>query len=315
MIPAAQRGVAALLRARCAGSGPDQSTPVGEVETALSVVFLGADEAFKLRKAVRLNFVDFTDPAARRRAAERELALNAPAVPRLYRGVVALTRAPDGTLAFDGSDEGAEGEAVEWVVRMARLPPEAFLERLAPERLTLELLDSIGDAVAAWHARAEPVACDIVAVMDALVESNAASARGEGLEEARIAAWQAGMRAALAARRTWMVRRGAAGFVRRCHGDLHLGNFCFWQGRPAPFDALEFDEALACIDTGYDLAFLLVDLELKAGRAAANRVLNRYVARTGDAGLVGGLAPFLSLRAMVRAHCLAREGALSLIHI
>ena len=77
-----------------------------------------------------------------------------------------------------------------------------------------------------------------------------------------------------------------------------------------PFDALEFDEALATIDTGYDLAFLLMDLDHRVGRPAANRVLNRYVARTGDAGLVAALPLWLSLRAMIRAHAVAKaQGA------
>ena len=102
--------------------------------------------------------------------------------------------------------------------------------------------------------------------------------------------------------------RAEAGFVRRCHGDLHLGNLCLWQGKPVLFDALEFDEALATIDVAYDLAFLLMDLEHRLDRAAANRVLNRYVARTGDADLVGGLPVFLSMRAMIRAHVEARSG-------
>jgi hypothetical protein len=76
-----------------------------------------------------------------------------------------------------------------------------------------------------------------------------------------------------------------------------------------PFDALEFDETLATIDLAYDFAFLLMDLDLHVGRPAANRVLNRYVARTGDAGLVRGLPCFLSLRAMIRAHVEAQKGA------
>jgi hypothetical protein len=96
--------------------------------------------------------------------------------------------------------------------------------------------------------------------------------------------------------------------VRRCHGDLHLGNLCLWRGQPVPFDALEFDERLARIDVAYDLAFLLMDLEHRLGRPEANRVLNRYVARTGDADLVHGLPVFLSMRAMVRAHVEARSG-------
>ena len=103
--------------------------------------------------------------------------------------------------------------------------------------------------------------------------------RGGGMGDAT--RWQR-----LARSRRWQRAREAAGFVRRAHGDLHLGNLCLWQGRPVPFDALEFDEALARIDLGYDLAFLLMDLERRVGRAAANLVLNRYVARTGDAGLV-----------------------------
>ncbi len=65
-------------------------------------------------------------------------------------------------------------------------------------------------------------------------------------------------------------------------------NLCLWQGKPVPFDALEFDEALATIDIGYDLAFLLMDLDRRVGRGAANRVMNRYVARTGDAGDASG---------------------------
>ena len=102
----------------------------------------------------------------------------------------------------------------------------------------------------------------------------------------------------LAAAAPLLAARAAAGRVRRCHGDLHLGNLCLLAGPPVtPFDALEFDEALATIDTGYDLAFLLMDLEHRLGRPAANRVLNRYVARSGDAGLVGALPLWLSLRA------------------
>ena len=127
----------------------------------------------------------------------------------------------------------------------------------------------------------------------------------------RRSAWRSGAApclAALDARRDWLGARAAAGFVRRAHGDLHLGNLCLWRGRPVLFDALEFDEAMATIDLGYDLAFLLMDLDLRLGRAAANRVMNRALARSGDFGMLPGLPPFLSLRAMIRAHVEARRG-------
>src|SRR6201999_2237459 len=124
----------------------------------------------------------------------------------------------------------------------------------------------------------------------------------------RVTAWRDAVLSALRVQAGWRDSRAAAGFVRRCHGDLHLGNLCLWQGKPVLFDALEFDEALATTDVAYDLAFLLMDLEHRLDRAAANRVLNRYVARTGDADLVNGLPVFLSMRAMVRAHVEARSG-------
>ena len=293
-IPAAQAEVAALLRA-LAGAPP--------VETHISAVFLGADTVWTLRKAVRFPFVDFSPLAERHRTALRELDLNSAAAPGLYRDVVAVVRRPDGTLALGGA-----GEPVDWVVRMARVPAADFLEHRLAGGFAPGMLDALGDSVAAWHAALPPAAKDQAAAMRGVAEGNAQSALAAGLPEPRVQEWRAGVLAALAARAAWLGARGAGGFVRRAHGDLHLGNICLWQGRPVPFDALEFDEDMATIDLGYDLAFLLMDLDVRAGRPAANRLLNRYVARTGDAALVAGLPPFLSLRAMVRAHVEASRG-------
>src|SRR6185312_466904 len=141
-----------------------------------------------------------------------------------------------------------------------------------------------------------------VATMRGIAEGNIPSARAAGLPADAIEAWRATCLAELSAIADWQRGRAREGFVRRAHGDLHLGNMCLWDGAPVPFDALEFDEALATIDLGYDFAFLLMDLDHRVGRAAANRVLNRYVARTGDAALTRGLPAFLSLRALIRAH-------------
>ncbi len=293
-IPPEQAPVAALLQA-LAGAPP--------VETHISAVFLGADTVWKLRKAVRLSFLDFTGLLERHRTAWREFELNSAAAPGLYRDVVPVVRRPDGTLAL-----GGEGAVVDWVVRMARVPAGDFLERRLPDGLDPVLLDGLGDSVAAWHAALAPVDKDQAAALPQVAEGNVQAALAAGLPAARVQAWRTAVLAALAARHGWLRDRTARGFVRRAHGDLHLGNICLWQGRPVPFDALEFDEDLATIDLGYDLAFLLMDLDVRAGRPAANRVLNRYVARTGDWDLVTGLPPFLSLRAMVRAHVEASRG-------
>ncbi|MGH7042084.1 MAG: AAA family ATPase [Acetobacteraceae bacterium] len=279
------------------------------VETPISLVFLGRDTAWKLKKAVRLSFLDFTDPAARRHFARRELALNAPAAPGLYRDVAPVVRGAGGRLAF-GTGDGDGQPVLDWVLRMARVPPGDFLEAIAAAGgLDAGLLDATADAVAAYHTACPRVAvADPLAQLKAITTGNAVAARGAGLDAAVVAEWEQTIMAALDLLGPWLAARARAGFVRRAHGDLHLGNLCLWQGRPVPFDALEFDEAMATIDLGYDLAFLLMDLDRRAGRAAANRVMNRYIARTGDVGLSAGLPAFLSQRAMVRAHVSARNG-------
>jgi predicted kinase len=149
---------------------------------------------------------------------------------------------------------------------------------------------------------------DALVAMAEVLAGNLRAARAAGLPEATITPLAAQFQAALVRSAPLLAARAAEGRIRRCHGDLHLGNLCLWQGKPTPFDALEFDEALARIDTGYDLAFLLMDLDQQAGRAAANRVLNRYLARSGDYGVLGPLPLWLGLRALVRAHVQAARG-------
>ncbi len=259
-------------------------------------MFVGADTVWKLKRAVRLTFLDFTPLDARRHFLERELALNAAAAPGLYRDVVPIVRTTDG-LAI-----GGEGEVVDWVLRMAPIPPADFLLARVELGLPDSLLDALGDMVAADHARRAPAADQDGGHPGRNARGNARAARDSGLPEAKVTEWLRLCERALDELAPLLAARARAGKLRRAHGDLHLGNICIWHGAPAPFDALEFDEAMATIDLGYDLAFLLMDLDRRAGRAAANRVLNRYVARTGDAELVRTLPPFLSRRAMVRAH-------------
>ena len=295
-IPPAQAEVAAFL-AGLAGAAP--------IETHISAVFVGRDTAWKMKKAVALGFLDFSTLEARAHFCQRELELNRPAAPGIYRDVVAITRAPDGSL-----QEGGDGAVVEWVLRMAPIPAGDFLDAVAARgALTPELLDGLGDSLFALHQAAPLVTgLDAPAAMAEVLAGNLRAARAAGLPEAAIAPLAAQFQAALSRSAPLLAARAAQGRIRRCHGDLHLGNLCLWQGKPTPFDALEFDEALARIDTGYDLAFLLMDLDQQAGRAAANRVLNRYLARSGDYGVLGPLLLWLALRALVRAHVEAARG-------
>lgn len=303
-IPPAQQATAALLQRLAGGAEP--------IQTHISAVFVGPDTVWKLKKAVRLAFLDFTRVEDRRRFADRELALNAPAAPGLYRDVVPVLRRPDGTLVLGEpgapSSDPAEGTPIDWVLRMARVPAEDFLDkRAASGRLGPAELDALADAIVAYHAALPPVH-GVLPPMHDIARGNVRSARDAGLPAEPVGAWETAILAALDALRPWMAARAAAGLVRRGHGDLHLGNLCLWQGRSVPFDALEFDEGMATIDLAYDRAFLLMDLDRRLDRAAANRVMNRIVARTGDVDMLRGLPAFLSLRAMVRAHVEQRRG-------
>ncbi|SHK20425.1 hypothetical protein SAMN02745194_04427 [Roseomonas rosea] len=306
-IPAVQAAAAALL-ARLTGAAKP-------IETHISAVFVGPDRVLKLKKAVNLGFLDFTQPEARRRYAERELALNAPAAPEIYRAVHGIPAAADRLVPPD------DPEAVEWVVEMAPVPPGDFLDALAARGgLDGPMLDALADVTVAMRGTYGPPVstADPVTRFNAVLRGNARAALEAGLDPARVIRWRRQSGRWLRRLAPVLRARAAEGRIRRCHGDLHLGNLLLWKGRPTPFDALEFDEELASIDTGYDLAFLLADLMRRCGRAAACRVLGRAVGVGDDAGLTAALPLWLSTRAMIRAHCLARvaggmEGGLAFL--
>jgi uncharacterized protein len=302
VIPPAQHEAAALC-ARLTGAAP--------IETHISAVFVGAHAAFKLKKAVDLKFLDFSTLARREHFCRREFALNAPHAPGIYRGVRAVTRQraglahpAAGELALDG-----DGEVVEWLLEMAPLPPENFLDAVAARgALDGALCDALGDAVHALLDAAPRRDNDALAQARGLVAQNARDMRGNGLDAAGVARWEREATAWTERLAPFLAARASRGFVRRCHGDLHLGNLVLWEGRPVAFDALEFDESFAETDIGYDLAFLLMDLDLRVGRWAANRVMNRVIARTGDVSFLHGLPLWMSFRAAVRGHVTAARG-------
>src|SRR5579871_1426716 len=124
---------------------------VRRIDTHAATVFLAGDRVLKIKRAVCFPFLDFSTLAKRKQACEAELAVNAPYAPQIYRGVVAITREPDGSLAI-----GGQGRPVEWAVEMVRFDEQRTLDRLAGN-IDEALADSLGGAVAAAHARARPV--------------------------------------------------------------------------------------------------------------------------------------------------------------
>jgi aminoglycoside phosphotransferase family enzyme/predicted kinase len=292
-----QEEVFALL-----GDPATHGAPVRRIDTHAASVFLAGERAYKVKRAVKFPFLDYSTRAQRKAACEAELAVNHPFAPEIYLRVVAITRA-NGLLAL-----GGEGEPVEWAVEMRRFDENATLDRLADRgKIDLALADALARAVAAAHAKTPAVEAEpwLGGVARFIAQNDEAFREAPDLfAEAQAARLTEASTAALGRLRPMLRERGAQGLVRRGHGDLHLGNIALIGGRPVPFDAIEFDPLIAAGDVFYDLAFLLMDLIERGLKQAANSVLNRYLAETrrdGDFDVLAALPLFMSLRAAIRA--------------
>jgi aminoglycoside phosphotransferase family enzyme/predicted kinase len=272
-------------------------------QTHAAMVFLAGDRAFKVKRAVRYPFLDYSTLARRKAACEAELEVNRKFAPKLYHRVVPITRESDGSLALDGG-----GKPIEWAVEMSRFDENGTLDHLA-ERGELDdtLIGKLAAAVAAMHDRAEPAdGGPWIAAVEQFIRNNTSVFRKHaGLFPAQtVSDLERQSISALARLRPLLVERGGQGLIRRGHGDLHLSNIAVIDGEPVAFDALEFDPVIASGDLLYDLAFLLMDL-IESGRTrAANRVLNGYFAaarRPADCDGIAALSFFMSLRAAIRA--------------
>lgn len=276
---------------------------VKRIDTHAASVFLAGDRALKVKRAVKFPFLDYSTLEKRKAACEAEIEVNRPYAPQIYLRVVAITRAPDGTLAL-----GGDGEPTEWAVEMRRFDDGALLSELAANhRIDAALADALGRVVAESHARAPTVeAGPWIAALSAYVDDNESvfRKRPDLFGPADVDALTRASRAGLARVRPLLDARGRAGLIRRGHGDLHLGNIVLIDGQPVLFDAIEFSPVIASGDVLYDLAFLVMDLIERDLGEAANIVFNRYLVearRPDDLDALAALPLFLSLRAAIRA--------------
>ncbi|MBT6537512.1 MAG: AAA family ATPase [Rhodospirillaceae bacterium] len=285
--------------------GADVSA-VQRIDTHISIIFLAGDRVFKLKRAVVLEFLDYGTPDKRRFYCERELVLNRRTAPAMYLGVRAIDRDTAGRLTIDGP-----GDAIDWVVEMMRFDADSLFGRQADVgQLTLDRVRQAADEITALHEIAEIVTDDRDGD-EAGMSPTVAQLRGglgghaDIFGMAAVTDYLNRITAVEQDQRELLSARFRAGWVRVCHGDLHLNNICMFDGRPTLFDAAEANDRFMRIDVLYDLAFLLMDLEMRGLRAQANAVLNRYAAcceapRAALAGL-RAMPLFLSLRAAIRA--------------
>ena len=271
-------------------------------QTHGNLVFLAGREAWKIKRAVKLPYMDFSTLEKRHAACAREAEVNRAFAPELYLGCVPIRRSPAGTLTFGGS-----GETVEWAVHMRRFEQDALLSTIAKrEGIASEMAKALADVVYELHAvatHAQP-SSGTAPVRRLLAALAGALSRSQVFNDQDLRRFSQAAERQLDKAAAILDERARRGCVRRCHGDVHLANIVMWQGRPVLYDAIEFDEAIATVDTLYDLAFLLMDLDRYGQRPAANLVLNRYLWRSqADLDLAGlaALPLFLALRSAVRA--------------
>ena len=279
-----------------------QRQQMGLIETHISWVLLSGDTVYKIKKALDLGFLDFSTLAKRKFYCEEEIRLNRRLAPDIYLDVVAIGGSADAPLP-------GSLPALEFAVRMRRFDGSAQMDAmLAAGRLRAEHIDRLAAVLARFHASLPPAdpasafgtADAVLAVsrqnfeqLDALL--NAAEDR-QTLQALRQAT-----EAEFTACRPLFEQRRNDGFVRECHGDLHLGNIVLLDDQPVPFDCLEFDPGLRWIDVINELAFPMMDLIHRQHGGFAYRLLNAYLEISGDYAGVALLRFYLAGRATVRA--------------
>lgn len=278
--------------------------PVRMIETHISHVLLTGEFAYKLKKPLNLGFLDFSSLDKRLHACEEEVRLNRRLAPGIYLGVVPITGSP-AIPRINGT-----GEAFEYAVKMHQFPPDATLDRLEGEgRLTAQQVETIGATLARFHLEAcacagadspwgdpqqvwQPVAQNFLQIAPRLTDA-ADRQQLDALQR-----WSEAEHARLA---PLMAARKRDGFIRECHGDLHLGNLAWVDDQLLVFDCLEFNPELRWIDIQSEVAFCTMDLMQRGHTDLAWLLLNTWLEKTGDYEGVALLRYYAVYRALVRA--------------
>lgn len=287
----------ALARALMAS---DQWTQGGRkrrrIDTHISTVILAGDVAIKFKKPLNLGFLDFVSLEARHETCKQELRLNQRLAPQIYQAVVPIT----GSLS--APEINGRGPIIDWAVQMKRFDPDALLsnpEQALEEALILELAET----VARFHrdASSDCGAYGTAGQSLAAMRGNFEVLRKYDPQSKELVHLEQWTEAQFEKLRPLMETRHSEGFVRECHGDLHLGNIARVEGHPLVFDAIEFNPQFRWIDPISDIAFLSMDLHHRGHSELAYIFLNRYLQEGGDYPGIQLLCLFEVYRALVRA--------------
>jgi len=272
------------------------------VETHISWVILTGDFAYKIKKPVVLGFLDFSTLERRKHYCEEELRINRRTTPELYLGVVPIGDTPDGLRI------GAE-PALEYAVLMRQFPHQSRLDR----RLQTGLLEPVcmrdlAVTIADFHHNLPP----LVNVVSGIEADRAVKPARNNFRHLDPGIFSDESQQQLAVIEAWTLQQAEAlgpvfearargGFIRECHGDLHLENLLWRDGRYILFDGIEFNPDLRWIDTANDIAFLAMDLMARQRGDLAFALLNAWLEETGDYESLAIMRYYLVYRSMVRA--------------
>jgi hypothetical protein len=273
------------------------------IETHISWVLLTGDFAYKIKKSVNFGFLNFSTLGRRRRFCEQELHLNRRLAPDIYLDVVSITGTQNKPVI------SGDGEVMEYAVKMVQFPQSAQLDHmLAAGKLSAEHMDAIARMVADFH-QAIQVADDSMDygntnVLYRPVEENfkqISEHLDTGPYADTLSVLQQWSKSEFVKLEPVFEQRKHDGFVRECHGDMHLRNLVWLDSGPTAFDCIEFNADLRWIDVISEVAFLVMDLQDRLQYRLANRFLNTYLEVTGDYAGLTVLPFYLCYRALVRA--------------
>ena len=281
---------------------PGQVQHVELVETHISWVLLAGELAYKIKKPVRLSFLDFSTLAQRRACCLDELRLNRRFAPDLYLDVIPIFGSPD------NPQWRCDGEPIEYAVKMRRFDNAQRLDRVCVRgELRPEHLSDLAQSLANFHAAAatadassrfgEPAGILALALDNLQAPAGAMTDPTQRSTLERFRAWTTAEFTHLS---PLMQARKSQGRVRECHGDLHLGNLVLLDGRVRMFDCIEFNDALRWIDIASELAFTHMDLQHHGQPGLANWFLDQYLIHSGDYEAAVLLRFYAVYRALVR---------------
>jgi aminoglycoside phosphotransferase family enzyme/predicted kinase len=280
---------------------PEATGRIELVQTQMSFVLLTDNYVYKVKKPVNLGFLDYTTLEKRRFFCQREVELNQRLCPEVYLGVVPITQ-EGRKILIQG-----KGEAIEYAVKMRRLPQQAMMDRLlAGDKVTPGMITRVAQKLAAFHKRAETSASisafgEIKAIRKNTDENFTQTKKYIGNtisreKYQRIKAYTDGF---MKKNATLFQKRIAEGRIRDCHGDLHAAHVCFTDGI-CIYDCIEFNDRFRYSDVAAEVAFLAMDLDHYGRADLARRFVSAYIDESKDKGLAKLLNFYKCYRAYVR---------------